>query len=77
MSRVQPWQLLEAAMKPFTAMFMAIFTICALAACESAGNQYDGVSRFAADRPYYGPGSAPHEAPPAPEVPGEGPNASI
>jgi hypothetical protein len=47
---------------------MAIWGICALVGCESAGNQYDGVSRFAG-APYYGPGSPPREPPPAPELP--------
>ena len=57
-------------MRPFLATFLAILTICAFTACESAGaTQYDGVSRFAADAPYSDLG-APDEAPPAPEIPG-------
>jgi hypothetical protein len=47
-------------MRSFFATLVTIWGICALTGCESAGGQYDGVSRFA-DRPYYGPGSAPRE----------------
>lgn len=51
-------------MKPFLTTFAALGALFALAACESAGSQYDGVSRFAeAYGPYYGPGSPPREAP--------------
>lgn len=66
-------------MKAFAGTVLAIWGICALVGCESAGNRYDGVSRFAgSDRPYYGPGSAPreHPAPPAPESPDAGPGKS-
>ncbi|MBK8840635.1 MAG: hypothetical protein IPO30_18645 [Hyphomonadaceae bacterium] len=52
-------------MKSFPMTLAALGAFCALAACESAGGQYDGVSRFAgAYGPYYGPGSPPREAPP-------------
>ncbi len=51
-------------MKPFLTTFAALGALFALAACESAGSQYDGVSRFAgAYGPYYGPGSPPREVP--------------
>ena len=51
-------------MKTFLTTLAALGAFCALAACESAGGQYDGVSRFAgAYGPYYGPGSPPREAP--------------
>lgn len=63
-------------MRTFAATLMAVWGICALVACESAGGQqYDGVSRFAgASTPYYGPGSPPREPPPAPELPGASAN---
>lgn len=66
--------LMEAAMKAFAGTILAVWGICVLTGCESPGNQYDGVSRFAGDSPYYGPGSLPreHPAPPAPEVPDTG-----
>lgn len=51
-------------MRTFLATVMVIWGMCALTACESTGEQYDGVSRFAAGYgPYYGPGSPPREAP--------------
>ena len=54
----------EAVMKSIVTTFAALGALFALAACESAGGQYDGVSRFAgAYGPYYGPGSPPREAP--------------
>lgn len=55
-------------MKTLATTFVAVCAICAAAACESSGgNQYDGVSRFAASPgPYYGPGSPPRE-PTSPE----------
>lgn len=59
-------------MRTFAATLMAVWGLCALAACESSGGQYDGVSRFAgASTPYYGPGSMPREpaASPSPEQP--------
>lgn len=61
-------------MRTFAATLMAVWGICALAACESAGGQqYDGVSRFAgASTPYYGPGSVPREPHPSPEQPDPG-----
>ncbi len=60
-------------MRPFLATFPAILSVCAVAACQLAGaSQYDGVSRFAAGSPYYGPGSGPRETPPAPETPANG-----
>ena len=34
-------------MKTFLTTLAALGAFCALAACESAGGQYDGVSRFA------------------------------
>ena len=41
----------------------------ALAGCESTGDMYDGVSRFAGNStPFYGPGSPPREPPP--KIPG-------
>jgi hypothetical protein len=39
-------------MKSFPMTLAALGAFCALAACESAGGQYDGVSRFAGA---YGP----------------------
>ncbi len=42
--------------------FIVLGGILGLAACESDGSQYDGVSRFAGSSgPYYGPGSVPCE----------------
>ena len=46
-SRVQPEDIREPVMRTFATTFLAICGICGLAACESAGSQYDGVSRFA------------------------------
>lgn len=49
-------------MRTLATALVAISGIALLAACESAGSQYDGVSRFAgAPGPYYGPGSPPRE----------------
>ncbi len=63
-------------MRTFAATLMAVWGICALAACESAGGQYDGVSRFAgASTPYYGPGSVPREPTPNPSP--EQPDAPV
>lgn len=69
---------MEADMKAFAGTVLAVCGICALTGCESPGNQYDGVSRFAGDGAYYGPGSLPreHPAPPTPEVPDTGPGES-
>ena len=51
-------------MRPFLTTFAALGAFFALAACESDGGQYDGVSRFAGVYgPYYRPGSPPREAP--------------
>ena len=61
-------------MRTFLATVMTIWGMCALMACESTGDQYDGVSRFAAGYgPYHGPGSPPREAP-AQDVPGTEPS---
>jgi hypothetical protein len=70
---------MEAAMKAFAGTVVAVWGICVLIGCESSGNQYDGVSRFAGDSPYYGPGSLPreHPAPPAAEVPDTGSGESV
>jgi hypothetical protein len=60
---------MEAVMKMFAAGMAALIGAGALAACESSGGQYDGVSRFAGSAtPFYGPGSPPREPPP--EIPG-------
>ena len=57
-------------MRPFLATFLAVMSVCALAACESAsGSQYDGVSRFAGEHPFHGPAAGSSEPPPAPEIP--------
>ncbi len=57
-------------MRPFLATFLSVLSVWALAACESAGgSQYDGVSRFAGEHPFHGPGAGPGEPPPAPEIP--------
>ncbi len=66
-------------MNAFAGTVLAIWGICALVGCESAGNQYDGISRFAdSDRPNYGPGSTPreHTATSTPEIPDAGPGKS-
>ncbi len=64
-------------MRTFAATLVAVWGICALTACESAGGQqYDGVSRFAgAATPYYGPGSPPREPSPTPSP--EQPNPGV
>lgn len=60
---------MEAILKMFAAGMAALLGAGMLAACESAGGQYDGVSRFAGSAtPFYGPGSPPREAPP--KIPG-------
>jgi hypothetical protein len=59
-------------MKTFLTTLAALGALCALAACESTGGGYDGVSRFAVGYgPYYGPGSPPREALPS-DVSGPG-----
>ena len=52
-------------MKPSLTTLATVGAMFALAACESTGGEYDGVSRFAGAGygPYYGPGSPPREAP--------------
>lgn len=54
-------------MKGFAATFLAIFVICAFAACESTPRN-DGTTRYAAGSPYNGPGSEP-VLPPKPDLP--------
>lgn len=66
-------------MKAIARTVLAIWGICVLVGCESAGNRYDGVSRFAgSDRSDYGPDSTQreHSAPSAPEIPDAGPGKS-
>lgn len=53
-------------MRTFLATLVAIWGICVLTACETAGSEYDGVSRFAgSDGLFYGPSGPPREPPPS------------
>jgi hypothetical protein len=57
-------------MKLIVTAISALFGASILSACESAGEHYDGVSRFAGSAPYYGPGSPPREEVVPPKIPG-------